>query len=127
MGHMGPKGKEEGAARTGRAPPPPLVRIGQGRGGGGGAPLFPFPLPPSFSYKARERSPTPGGSRTPPGAPLGGRPGLPLPSFIYGGRGAPQNTQVDHCDRSLAVCGAPPPPYSTSVISLQCLGEALRR
>ena len=38
MGIMGPSGKREGAARVGRAPPPPLVRIGLGEGGGG-APL----------------------------------------------------------------------------------------
>ena len=74
---------------------------------GGGAPLSSFPSPLSFSTKARGGSPTPGGSRTPPGAPLGGRPHLPPPSFIYGGRGAPLDTQVDHRDRSLAVCGAP--------------------
>ena len=33
--------------------------------------------------------------------------GLPPPSFIYGGKGAPQDTQVDLRDCSLAVCGAP--------------------
>src|SRR3954468_4102248 len=83
--------KRRGGQGRPRAPSP-LVRIGQGRGGG--APLFPFPLSPSFSYKARERSPTPGGSRTPPGAPLGGRPRLPLPSFIYGGRGHPKTHKL---------------------------------
>ena len=35
---MGPKWRRGGAARAGRAPPPPLVRIGQG--GRGGAPPF---------------------------------------------------------------------------------------
>ena len=73
--------------------PSSLVRIGQGRWGGD-APLSSSP-PLSFSTKARGGSPTPGGSRTPPGAPLGGRPHLPPPSFIYGGRGAPHDTQVD--------------------------------
>src|SRR4051812_36995712 len=78
--------KRRGGQGRPRAPSP-LVRIGQGRGAA--PPFFPFPLSPSFSYKARERSTTPGGSRTPPGAPLGGRPRLTLSSFIYGGRGAP--------------------------------------
>src|SRR3954464_11889907 len=86
---MGHKGEEEG--RPGQAACPPF--------------LFPFPL--SFSNKARGGSPTPGGSRTPPGAPLGGRPHLTPPSFIYGGKGAPHDTQVNLRDHSLAVCGAP--------------------
>ena len=80
LGLMGLSANRGGAARAGRAPPPPLVRIGLGRGGA--APL-------SFSTKARGGSPTPDGSRTPPGAPLGGGPHLSPPSSIYGGRGAP--------------------------------------
>ena len=66
MGHMGLSGKIEGQPKVGRAPPPPLVRIGLGEGGG--APLS-FSLSPSFllSYSNKGRmSPTPGGSRTPP-------------------------------------------------------------
>ena len=39
--------------------------------------------------------------------PLLGQPPPPPCSFIYGGRGAPLDTQVDLRDRSLAVCGAP--------------------
>ena len=71
----------------GRAPLPPLVRIGQGEGGRGGAPPFPFP-PLSFplrSYSHMEGgSPTPGGSRIPPGATslLAGR--TPLLLYIQG-------------------------------------------
>ena len=45
IGPMGLRGKERGAASMGRAPLPPLVRIGLG---GGGAPPFPSPSPPSF-------------------------------------------------------------------------------
>src|SRR4051812_21832559 len=100
---MGLKGKEEGRPGQAACPLPPSPNRTRK---GGGTPLFPFPLSPSFSYKARERSPTPDGSRTPPGAPLGGRPRLPLPSFIYGGRGTLEHT-IDQRGRSLAVCGAP--------------------
>ena len=44
LGLMGLRGKERGAARVGRAPPLPLVRIGLG---GGAPPSFlpPLPLP----------------------------------------------------------------------------------
>ena len=44
MGLMGPSG-ERGAARVGRAPPPPLVRIGLGEGGRRPPFLLPLPLP----------------------------------------------------------------------------------
>src|SRR4051812_20693840 len=81
--------KRRGGQGRPRAPSPPSPN----RTRKGGA-LFPFPLSPSFSYKARERSPTPGGSRTPPGAPLGGRPRLPLPSFIYGAGGHPRTRKL---------------------------------
>ena len=65
------------------APEPPL-------------PSPPLSLPsPSPSWTRKGGSPTPGRSRTPPGAPPLGRPHLPPCSFIYGGRGAPHDTQVD--------------------------------
>ena len=100
---------------------PPAVRIGPGEGGG--APLsFPSPsspnwtrrgrlppflpfsllLPPSPTPTRKGGSPTPGGSRTPPGAPPPWPAALPLILYIRG-QGAPQDTQVD----CLAVCGAP--------------------
>ena len=97
--------------------PSPLVRIGQGRGGG--APL-------SFSTKARGGSPTPGGSRTPPGAPQGGRPHLPLPPLYTGAGGHPITHKLIY-GLFLSRVRCPPPPYSTSVISSRSLGEALRR
>ena len=83
--YMGLRGRERGAASMGRAPPPPsglnwtrrgaappqgLVRIGLG---GGAAPPPSFSsLPPfldSYSYYLEGGNPTPGGSRTPQGAP----------------------------------------------------------
>ena len=78
---------------------------------GGRPPSLSFPLGESYSNKDWGGSPTPSRSRTPP-APSSrrtprGRPHLPPPSFIYGGRGAPHDTQVDLRDHSLAVCGAP--------------------
>ena len=119
--------------RGGRARGPPSPnRIGLG----GRAPFPLFPPSPSFSFSfpspllvglGKEGVLLPVGVGLLHDAPSLGRPPPPPCSFIYGGRGAPQDTQVDHRDRSLAVCGAPPPPYSTSVILLRCLGEALRR
>ena len=54
MDLIGPKWRRGGAARAGRAPPPPLDQIGQG---GGGAPLSFLPSLPSFllSYLDKER------------------------------------------------------------------------
>ena len=65
MSLIGPYGNRGERPKGRRPAPPPLVRIGQG-----GQPTFPSPSPPlSFSNKER-RSPTPGGSRTPPLARL---------------------------------------------------------
>ena len=61
-------------------------------------------VPPALVYKGakgegaagqggRRRSPTPTGSRTPPGAPLGSGRTSP-PSFIYGGRGHPMTHKL---------------------------------
>ena len=52
MGLMGLKWRRGGAARAGRAPPLPLVRIGQG--GRGGAPLSSLPSFP-LSYLDKEK------------------------------------------------------------------------
>ena len=93
--------KREGGRRWPRTPPFPSPN--RTREGGRPLPSFSFSLPFSYSNKER-RSPTPGGSRTPPLARLL-RPAASSPpgSFIYGGRGHPIDTQVD----LLAVCGAP--------------------
>ena len=80
---------EEERRPRGSRVPLPQVRIGQG---GGAAPPFPPSLsPPSPSPNPTRKggSPTPGGSRTPPGAPLLASRLSPPCSFIYGGRGAP--------------------------------------
>ena len=99
--------KRKGGKRWPRAPPLPSPN--RTRRGGRRPPFLSlfllFPTSPSPTRK--EGSPTPGGSRTPPWRALLGRPPPPLGSFIYGGKGAPLDTQVDLCDRSLAVCGAP--------------------
>ena len=83
LGHAGieERGQKEGGLR----PPsgPNWTR---------GAAPFSFFLSPSFpfSYSNKEgRSPTPGGSRTPPGRAIEGRPSPLLHSFIYGGGGTP--------------------------------------
>ena len=62
-----------------------------------GATPFSISLSPSFLlfYSNKERrSPTPGGSRTPPGAPLGGRPHLPLPPLYTGAGGHPKTHKL---------------------------------
>ena len=82
--------REKRRAGQGRPRAPSLlVRIGQGRGG-----LSSFCLPPSFSNKARGGSPTPGGSRTPPGAPLGAGHTSPLPPLYTGARGHPMTHKL---------------------------------
>ena len=92
---MGHTGKERKASKGGRTPPHGLVPIGLGKGGRT-LPSFSFPLPFSYSHKER-RSPTPGGSRTPPLARPPPRSAAFLPcSFIYGGRGHPIVTTIDH-------------------------------
>ena len=104
MGLNGPFGKGEKRLQ-GWPHPSPWSGPNWTREGGRTLPSFSFPLPFSYSHKER-RSPTPGGSRTPPlGAPPPlGRPSPPC-SFIYGGRGAPLDTQLIY--DLLAVCGAP--------------------
>ena len=83
-----------------------------------------FPPSPTPTRKGGVLLPV--GVGLPPWRALPGRPPLPPCSFIYGGRGAPLDTQVDLLI-SLSRVRCPPPPYSTSVISSRSLGEALRR
>ena len=76
MGHMGLSGEREGHPKVGRAPPPPLVRIGLGEGGG--APLS-FSLPTSFPLLVGVLLLLGGGLLL--GAPT--RAGRPPPSLLY--------------------------------------------
>ena len=78
MGHMGPKWSKGGAARAGRAPPPPLVRIEQG---GGGAPLS-FLSPSSFPLLLQQ-------GKVGVGLLLASRLSPPLAPLYTGARGTP--------------------------------------
>ena len=105
--------KREGRPRGGTPPPCPSPNWTRG---GGGAPLLPsllLLLPPSPYGNRKGRGANPTWSRT---LPLGratlGRP--PPPSLLYiWGRGHPIDTQFD----LLAVCSAPPPQFTPSVIA----------
>ena len=95
MGHTGK------APKGGCTPPHGLVRIGLGRGGGRPLPSFSFSLPFSYSSKER-RSPTPGGSRTPPLArPPPRPPASPLAPLYTGAGGTPWT--ILHLDDIVAV------------------------
>ena len=78
---MGHSGKEEEAAKVGRAPPLPPVRIGLGKGA---TPLFPSPsfLLLSYSYYMEGGNPTAGGGRTPLGCAIE-RAGPSPPPLLY--------------------------------------------
>ena len=104
MGLMGPKWRRGEVARAGRVPPPPLVRIGQG-GGGDPFPSSPLSLPSaSPTWTRKGGSPTPGGSRTPLGAPSSW-PAAPSPLNLYiRGRGAPLETTIDQSSLSRVRC-----------------------
>ena len=64
-------------------------------------------LPPSPTPTRKGGSHTPGGSRTPPWRASSWPAASPPYSFIYGGQGAPLDTQVDHKDLSQP-CVVPP-------------------
>src|SRR4051812_1939988 len=103
---MGFSGKEPGG---GARPSQARSELDKGFGARPPSPFllhFP-PFPPSPSWTRKEGVLLPVGVGLPLARPPP-RAGLLLPcSFIYGGRGTPQDTQVDLRDRSLAVCGAP--------------------
>ena len=85
--YMGLSGKEKRQPKMVRAP---LPSLGPNRTRRGGRP--PFLLSPSANpipTRIGRGDPTPGGSRTPPGAPLLGRPHRPLEP-LYTEAGAPQ-------------------------------------
>ena len=117
---MGHTGKERKASKGGRTPPHGLVRIGLGKGG---APFLlcrsPFPSP-TPTRKGGVLLPV--GVGLPPMARLSPWPAAPPCSFIYTGRGAPLNTQVDQVDRLLAVCAAP-----STIVHLNNTVAVLRR
>ena len=75
---VGFSGREERWPGLGRAPLPPSPN--RTRREGAGAPLLlslSFPTPRILFQLGKGGSPTPGGSRTPPGAPYDGRPASP--------------------------------------------------
>ena len=108
LGLNGPYGKgEKGLKRWPH--PSPWSGPNWTREGGRTLPSFSFPLPFSYSHKER-RSPTPGGSRTPP---LARPPPWPAasPLLLYiRGQGAPLDTQVDPRDHILSRVRCPLPP-----------------
>ena len=93
LGLNGPYGKgEKGLKRWPH--PSPWSGPNWTREGGRTLPSFSFPLPFSYSHKER-RSPTPGGSRTPPyGAPLPLAGCLPLAPLYTGAGGTPETQQL---------------------------------
>ena len=103
MGLNGPYGKgEKGLKRWPH--PSPWSGPNWTREGGRTLPSFSFPLPFSYSHKER-RSPTPGGSRTPPLArPPPWPAASPLLLYIRGQGGTPSTHLIYDI---LAVCGAP--------------------
>ena len=88
MGLIGPYGNR-GGRRKGRRPVPPLwSELVKGAG-----PLFLLPLLLFSSPTRKRRSPTPGGSRTPPLARLLHRPAAsPLAHIYTGAGGHPKDT-----------------------------------
>src|SRR3954470_21072136 len=108
---MGLVEEEKRRPRGSRAPLPPSPNWTR-RGGAAPPPLsFPpsLPSPQVLIQLGKGGSPTPGRSRTPPARLLLGLAAPPC-SFIYGGRGAPLDTQVDLRDRSLSRVRCTPPP-----------------
>ena len=94
MGLMGLSG-ERGAASMGRAPPPPLVRIGLGEGGRRPPFLLPLPLPFPLLVGVGKRGVLLllGGGLLLLGAPKG-RPASPLAPLYTGAVGHPRTHKL---------------------------------
>ena len=129
MGHMGLV-KEHTSPQGASAP---YKAIGGGEGKGGRArkvwiriptsfPLPPFPSP-SVIYGRGARGLGGTRSRIPPtwASPMAAAPPSLSPTYMWEGGALAHTRQLPSRVRR------PPPQISTSVISLQCLGEALRR
>ena len=104
-------------------PAPHLSDPSWTRIGGRHLSFFSFPSLPSLVVPTRNRIAILFLVGLHPSRTIGGPAGLPPCSFIYGGRGAPKDTQVE----LFQPCAVPPPQKHTSVIPSRCLGEALRR
>ena len=118
LGLMGLSGRRGGRPGQPRPPFPSSPNWTRRRGG-----ALLFPSPPLSLSSFPSPTPTrkggvllPVGVGLPPWRALLGRPPLPPCSFIYEGRGAPLDTQVDLLISPSRV-RCPPPAYSTSVIS----------
>ena len=125
-GPHGPRWEERGAAREGRAPPPPSGPNWTRRGGAPPSflPPLPFPSPPSRSRKGGVLLLLGGGFLLPWRAQRGRQ---ASPSLLYiRGQGAPHRHKLIY-GSFLSRVRCPLPPYSTSVISSRSLGEALCR
>src|SRR3954471_4674946 len=118
---MGFSGKRKKAA----APPSPLVRIGLGKRGPATFPTPPIPSPflPFWWTPTRTWSP----SRNPSPGRTFALAGLLLLHPLYTGAGGTPKRHKLIYGSFLSRVRCPLPPNSTSIISLQCLGEALRR
>ena len=119
MGLNGPYGKGEKGPK-GWPHPSPWTSPNWTREGGRPLPSFSFSLPFSYSNKER-RSPTPGGSRTPPLARPPPRPAAsPLAPLYTGAGGHPIDTTIDHSSLSRVRC----PP---TILHLDNIVAVLRR
>src|SRR4051812_8886492 len=122
---MGLGGEVRGLPHGLRASPLPLVLLGLGEVGAPSLSLSPLENP-SPTRIGGGGNPTPRGSRTL--LALQSWPASPSPlAPLYTGAGGTPKTHKLIYGSFLSRVRCPLPPNSTSIISLQCLGEALRR
>src|SRR3954470_11026002 len=121
---MGLGGEVRGLPHGLRASPPSLVLLGLGEVGAPSLSLSPLENP--SPTRIGGRNPTPRGSRTLWRALAWPASPSPLTPLYTGAGGTPKTHKLIY-GSFLSRVRCPLPPNSTSIISLQCLGEALRR